>query len=178
MSHLAIYNESGSLISETSDASKISEELNNVGILFKRWPAPHHISASMTPEEIMAAYKTEIDNFIKEGGYQTVDVVSMNADHPEKLALRQKFLSEHTHAEDEIRFFVEGEGLFTLHIKDKVYAVLCCKNDLISVPAGTSHWFDMGEYPSFTAIRFFNNPTGWIAQYTGSNIAKAFPLFE
>lgn len=92
-----------------------------------------------------------------------------------KDALREKFLNEHTHGEDEVRFFVEGAGLFCLHIGDEVFQVLCEKNDLISVPAHTPHWFDMGSEPNFTAIRIFDNPEGWIAQFTGDDIASAYP---
>ena len=113
-----------------------------------------------------------------ERGYVTVDVISLTSDHPQKAELRAKFLEEHRHAEDEVRFFVAGRGLFTLHIEDKVYAVLCEKNDLISVPAGTRHWFDMGEHPHFVAIRLFNNPEGWVAQFTGEDIAGRFPRLE
>ncbi len=54
-------------------------------------------------------------------------------------------------------------------------SVLCEKNDLISVPAHTPHWFDMGSEPNFTAIRIFDNPEGWIAQFTGDDIASAYP---
>ena len=110
-----------------------------------------------------------------ENGYQSWDVISLRADNPQKDALREKFLNEHTHGEDEVRFFVEGAGLFCLHIGDEVYQVLCEKNDLISVPAGTPHWFDMGSEPNFTAIRIFDNPEGWVAKFTGSEIAAGFP---
>jgi 1,2-dihydroxy-3-keto-5-methylthiopentene dioxygenase len=73
---------------------------------------------------------------------------------------------------------VEGKGLFSLHIDDKVFEVLCEKGDLISVPANTAHWFDMGPRPRFVAIRFFNNPEGWVANYTGSPIAEQFSRLE
>src|SRR5690606_23110267 len=96
----------------------------------------------------------------------------------DKAALRAKFLDEHTHAEDEVRFFVAGKGLFNLHIDEHVYAVLCEKGDVISVRAGVKHWFDMGEYPRFTAIRLFNNPDGWVAHFTGDTIAEQYPLLE
>ncbi len=56
--------------------------------------------------------------------------------------------------------------------------MLCEKNDLISVPAGTKHWFDMGEEPHFVAIRLFNNPEGWVAKFTGDAIAKSSPGLE
>ncbi|HBB24566.1 MAG TPA: acireductone dioxygenase, partial [Pseudomonas sp.] len=129
-------------------------------------------------EDVIAAYRPQIDRLMAERGYVTVDVISVSRDHPQKDELRAKFLDEHRHAEDEVRFFVAGRGLFTLHIEDMVYAVLCEKNDLISVPAGTRHWFDMGEQPSFVAIRLFNNPDGWTAQFTGERIADQFPRLD
>jgi 1,2-dihydroxy-3-keto-5-methylthiopentene dioxygenase len=124
---------------------------------------------------VINAYRADIDRLMAEGGYQTVDVVSLNPDHPDRAALRQKFLNEHTHSEDEVRFFVGGSGLFTLHPSDKVYEVLCEAGDLISVPANTRHWFDMSEQPYFIAIRLFNNPAGWVANFTGTDIAQRFP---
>ena len=90
----------------------------------------------------------------------------------------QKFLSEHLHTEDEVRFFVEGSGAFYLHLNGKVYQAVLVRGDLISVPAGTLHWFDMGPDPEFTAMRWFNNPEGWVAQYSGSEIATRFPKYE
>ena len=124
---------------------------------------------------MIAAYREDIDRLMLEEGYKTVDVVSLNRDHPDKAALRQKFLSEHTHSEDEVRFFVAGSGQFTLHLGDKVYDILCEQGDLIGVPDGTRHWFDMSEQPHFVAIRLFNNPAGWVANFTDDPIAERFP---
>ena len=102
----------------------------------------------------------------------------MTPEHPERSALRNKFLSEHTHSEDEVRFFVEGRGLFSLHIEDEVLSVLCERGDLIHVPAGTKHWFDMGSRPQFCALRFFNNPAGWVADFSNDPIAERFPRLD
>jgi 1,2-dihydroxy-3-keto-5-methylthiopentene dioxygenase len=88
------------------------------------------------------------------------------------------FITEHFHRDFEVRFFVDGRGLFYLHIGDKVYCVLCKKNDLISVPANTSHWFDMGSAPDFKAIRLFTTDEGWVAEFTGSDISGKFPDFD
>ncbi|MCI4239589.1 acireductone dioxygenase, partial [Dickeya dianthicola] len=74
-----------------------------------------------------------IDKLVAEKGYQSWDVISMRADNPQKAALRTKFLSEHTHGEDEVRFFVEGAGLFCLHVDGRIFQILCEKNDLLSV---------------------------------------------
>ena len=159
----------------STTGSEIQQQLNAKGVRFERWQADRDLGRDPNPESVIAAYQHAIDSLVQEKGYQSWDVISLRADNPQKEALRDKFLNEHTHGEDEVRFFVEGAGLFCLHIGNEVFQVLCEKNDLISVPAGTPHWFDMGSEPNFTAIRIFDNPEGWIAQFTGSEIAVGFP---
>lgn len=156
----------------------IAAELGTRGVRFERWNASFPVAAGDSQESVIAAYQKDIDRLKAEGGYQTVDVVSLQASHPQKDALRKKFLDEHTHGEDEVRFFVAGSGLFSLHIGSEVCEVLCEQGDLISVPALTKHWFDMGDEPSFVAIRLFINPAGWVAQFTGSPIASLFPRYD
>ena len=78
----------------------------------------------------------------------------------------------------EVRFFVDGRGLFFLHPDENVYAVLCEKGDLLSVPAGVKHWFDTGAEPHLKVIRLFTTPEGWVAQYTGDAIADGLPKME
>lgn len=175
MSQLCIYPEDApdQVLLETQDADQIQQALAAVGVAFRRWPL-HAVTES---EQVLAAYAAEIADLQAEGGYQAVDVVAMTPDHPQRAVFRQKFLSEHTHSEDEVRFFVQGAGLFVLHLLDKVYAITCEAGDLINVPAGTKHWFDMGASPSFTAVRLFTNPEGWVAQFTGDEIAELFPKY-
>jgi 1,2-dihydroxy-3-keto-5-methylthiopentene dioxygenase len=55
-----------------------------------------------------------------------------------------------------------------------VFDAHCVQGDLISVPAGTRHWFDAGERPFFTALRVFSDQSGWVAQYTGDDISDRF----
>lgn len=180
MSFLNIYNDndSSSAVLSTSSFADIASELKSVGVRFEQWSAASAVTADSTPEEVIASYQSDIERLIKEDGYQTVDAISLGADNPAKDDLRKKFLDEHTHSEDEVRFFVRGNGLFYLHLEQKVYVVFCQAGDLISVPANTSHWFDMGAEPNFTAIRLFNNPEGWVANYTGKDIATKFPKYE
>jgi 1,2-dihydroxy-3-keto-5-methylthiopentene dioxygenase len=179
MSHLAIYADDAPAapLVETADREAIAAELAAIGVRFEHW-GTRPIAADAGQDDVLAAYAAEIDRLKAHGGYQAVDVIRMVPDHPHLAALRAKFLDEHTHAEDEVRVFVEGEGLFTLHAKARVFNVLCGVGDLISVPAGTPHWFDMGPRPRFTAIRLFTNPEGWVAHYTGSGIAARFPRHE
>jgi len=162
----------------SEDGAEISRRLGEAGVRFERWTATRDVAPGAPLEDVIAAYAPEVERLKAEQGYTTVDVISMRPDHPERDALREKFRSEHTHSEDEVRFFVAGEGLFTLHIGPKVYEVLCRRDDLISVPQGTPHWFDMGPEPSFVAIRLFVDPAGWVASYTGSDIAARFGSLE
>ncbi|MEJ2059232.1 MAG: acireductone dioxygenase [Gammaproteobacteria bacterium] len=178
MSHLTIFPDDDPA-SRTDYAAfeDIARELNAAGIRFERWTANAPLAAGTSQEETIAAYRADVDRLMADCGFQSVDVVSMHPEHPDREALRAKFLDEHTHGEDEVRFFVAGAGLFDIHMDGKVYAVLCERGDLISVPAGTPHWFDMGAAPHFIAIRLFGNPDGWKASFTGSDIAARFPRY-
>ncbi|MCI5065569.1 cupin domain-containing protein [bacterium] len=180
MSNLRIYREDTptDILRETSAGEEISSLLREHGVRFERWEAATPIADTATQEEIIEAYRAQVDQLMSEEGYQSYDVINMYQDHPEKEAFRSKFRAEHTHSEDEVRFFVKGKGLFTLHIGEEVYEVICEKNDLISVPAGIPHWFDMGNAPSFTCIRLFDSKDGWVAHYTGSPIASEFSALE
>ena len=177
MSRLRIFSETApqTPISVHHDHADVAHELAKVGVRFEQWEASQPIAPGASQDEVIAAYRADIDRLMAEEGYQAVDVISLKPDHPDRATLRQKFLSEHTHSEDEVRFFVAGAGQFTLHLGDKVYDVLCEQGDLIGVPDGTRHWFDMSEAPYFVAIRLFTNKDGWVAQFTGEDIAQRFP---
>jgi len=163
---------------KTTDAERIAAELERRGLRFQRWPAEASLPAGADQAAILAAYAEEIGRVQAEGSYPTVDAIRLTPNHPDRLALREKFLAEHTHGEDEVRFFVEGRGLFCLHLEGEVLQVLCESGDWISVPAGTRHWFDMGPEPSFCALRFFDNPEGWVARFTGDPIAERYPRLD
>ncbi|MCG6896275.1 MAG: cupin [Thiocapsa sp.] len=179
MSELRVYSENGPPSESVCiEPAEIRRELGEIGVNFERWRADSALSAEATSDEVIAAYRRDIDRLMNDCGFSSVDVLRMTPDHPDRDALRAKFLEEHTHAEFEVRFFVEGSGLFYLHARERVYAVICEQGDLISVPHGTAHWFDMGPRPSFTAIRLFTNPEGWVANFTGSDIASRFPRYE
>lgn len=162
----------------SADHAAIADQLREVGVRFEQWEAQAPVEPGASQEAVIAAYRKDIDRLMAEGGYQAVDVISLAPDHPDKDALRRKFLDEHRHSEDEVRFFVAGSGLFTLHIGERVYEVLCEAGDLIGVPDNTRHWFDMGPQPRFIAIRLFTNPAGWVANFTGEDIAQRFPRYE
>lgn len=180
MSRLRIFRETDpqTVLLEAGSLADIARELAEIGVGFERWHAAADVTAGDPPEAIMQAYRADIDRLVETHGFNSVDVVSIAPGHPDREALRAKFLEEHTHEEAEVRFFVDGSGLFSLHVGDRVYEVLCTRGDLIHVPDRATHWFDMGPEPEFVAIRFFTNPDGWVGDFTGSDIAGRFPRYE
>ena len=160
------------------DFDDIAERLMGLGVQFERWAAEREFAADADGDTVLAAYAGPVERLKGLYGFQSADVISVGPEHPQKDPLRAKFLDEHVHSDFEVRFFVEGRGLFYLHPDDKVYALLCEKGDLISVPANVKHWFDMGGRPNLRCIRLFTTPEGWLADFTGSDIAQRFPKLE
>lgn len=161
----------------TEDHAEMARQLKKINVDFEQWAASQPVKPGDTPEAIMAAYRADIDRLVADNGFKSVDVVSIAPDNPKREEMRGKFLDEHFHKEDEVRFFVAGSGMFTLHVDGQVYEILCEQGDLIAVPDGTTHWFDMGPEPSFVAIRFFTEPDGWVGHFTGTDIAQRFPRY-
>ncbi|ABI63164.1 1,2-dihydroxy-3-keto-5-methylthiopentene dioxygenase [Granulibacter bethesdensis] len=177
MSRLTIYADStpDAPLLRTEDPERIAQELSSIGVRFERWSSAVTPSPDDDEATILAAYRPYLNALMGETGAGTADVIRLRPDTPNLPALRQKFLSEHTHTEDEVRFFVHGSGNFILHVDDRVYDAHCTQGDLISVPTGIKHWFDAGETPFVTALRVFTDTTGWVAHYTGDPIADHFP---
>ncbi|MGH8380641.1 1,2-dihydroxy-3-keto-5-methylthiopentene dioxygenase [Pseudomonas sp.] len=171
MSSLTVYHQSTPDIPNKvlTHLEDIAATLAEQGVRFERWQASTPIQPGASEQEVIGAYQQSIDKLMAEQGCIHADVIR-EAD--------AGLLDEHTCAEDQLRFFAAGRGLFSLHIEDYIYTVLCEKGDLIGVPAGTRHWVDMGADPRFVAIRVFNRPEGRTANFTGDKIAEAFPRLD
>jgi 1,2-dihydroxy-3-keto-5-methylthiopentene dioxygenase len=180
MTQLIVYSaaDASNVLLDTIDFDVISKQLEPTGARIERWKTATPLATEATSEDILEAYKAQLDRLKSERGYVNADVIHVRPGNPNWPALRHKFLAEHTHDEDEVRFFVEGSGAFYLHIEDKVYQVVGTADDLLSVPQGTKHWFDGGPEGNFTVIRLFNDPKGWVAHYTGDEIATYVPNYE
>jgi 1,2-dihydroxy-3-keto-5-methylthiopentene dioxygenase len=175
MSRLTVWDAAtGRQVLATEEPERIAAELKAAGVRFERWPRAD-LPADAGAEAILAAYRPHLDAFLGETGAGTADVIKLTPDHPQKDAMRAKFLSEHTHTEDEVRFFHEGTGNFVLHLDGKVFDAQCGPGDLISVPANAKHWFDAGPNPSFAVVRVFTDTSGWTPHYTGTDMAERFP---
>ncbi len=167
----------------TTGVEEITARLREVGVEFARWTATAELPPGASSEDVLAAYADDVER-LGATGYTTVDVVRLVPDDADPhwpdtaAAARGKFLAEHTHDDDEVRYFVEGSGAFYLRLGGDVVIVRCEAGDLLSVPAGTRHWFDMGTRPHFAAIRFFRDPDGWVGHFTGDEIASRFEPYD
>jgi len=153
----------------------VAERLAKVGIDYERWEPAHALPRGATAAEVLEAYKDEIDRLKARGGYVTADVIDVTAATPGLDAMLARFSREHWHDEDEVRFIVRGSGLFHIHPKDgPVLAIEVTPGDLIRVPRGTRHWFDLCASRDIRAIRLFQDPAGWTPHYTDSGAEKGF----
>ena len=159
------------------DPLAVRQFLDLRGIVNERWSADRDLPSSATNEQVLAAYDYLLKPLMKKYRYHTTDVIAVDGQTPNLEGIREKFLREHTHSEDEVRVFVEGHGLFWFHTEggdDEVFALLCEQGDLISVPANTKHWFDLGDPPKVRAIRIFTDQAGWVPHYTNSGIDQRY----
>ena len=145
------------------------------GIDYERWTPEHPLAPDASPETVLAGYAREIDALKSRGGYVTADVIDVKPDTPNLDLMLAKFNQEHWHDEDEVRFIIDGRGLFHVHVgSEPVFAIEVEAGDLIRVPRGTHHWFDLCADRRIRAIRLFQDVSGWTPHYTGSGVDQGF----
>ncbi len=158
-----------------TEAGAVRDYLAGIGIDYERWETSRPVSPGAPQEEILVAYSAEIDRLKTQGGYVTADVIDVNAETPNLEAMLKKFSSEHWHDEDEVRFIIEGRGLFHIHPQQgAVVAIEVEAGDLIRVPRGTWHWFDLCADRRIRAIRLFQDAAGWTPRYTQSGVDRNY----
>jgi 1,2-dihydroxy-3-keto-5-methylthiopentene dioxygenase len=148
------------------DSTAINEFLKPHGIRYEKWDVEGRIGRDASNEEILAAYAPEIERLKAEGGYVTADVINVNPETPNLDAMLARFDKEHTHSEDEVRFTVAGSGVFHIHpASGPVFSITVESGDLINVPAGTRHWFNLCRSKTIRCIRLFEDMSGWTPEY-------------
>ncbi len=158
-----------------SDQASVAEYLASVGIDYERWEPAQPVEPGAPPEAVLSAYRSEIGRLKLRGGYVTADVIDVTPQTPGLEAMLAKFNREHWHDEDEVRFILEGRGLFHIRPRSgRVIAIEVEAGDLIRVPRGTWHWFDLCSDRRIRAIRLFQNPAGWTPHYTDSGVDKNY----
>lgn len=156
------------------DPTEIKAFLEPFGIWHECWEVAGRIDADATNEQILDAYAPEIERLKQQGGYVTADVINVTAETPGLDAMLAKFDKEHTHSEDEVRFTVEGRGVFWIHPPGgSVFSIEVESGDLINVPAGTKHWFHLCDDRTIRCIRLFEDPSGWTPEYMADPVHEA-----
>jgi 1,2-dihydroxy-3-keto-5-methylthiopentene dioxygenase len=158
-----------------TDFDAVRDYLAGIGIEHERWQTNAVLPRDATPDQVLNAYSAEIDRLKRRGGYATADVIDISADTPGLDAMLARFNIEHSHDEDEVRFILAGRGLFHVHPKQgPVVAIEVGAGDLIRVPRGTLHWFDLCGDRRIRAIRLFQDTAGWTPLYTNSGVDRNF----
>jgi 1,2-dihydroxy-3-keto-5-methylthiopentene dioxygenase len=158
-----------------TDAEAVTAFLATHGIEYEQWAPDERVDADATAEMVLAAYANKVEALKARGGYQTADVIDVKPDTPNLETMLARFTREHWHDEDEVRFIIEGRGLFHVHPADRpVFAIEVEAGDLIRVPRGTHHWFDLCADRRIRAIRLFQDPSGWTPHYTDSGVDQGF----
>jgi 1,2-dihydroxy-3-keto-5-methylthiopentene dioxygenase len=154
---------------------EIAEFLARHAIDYEQWAPGAGVTADGSPADVLSAFAPQVEALKARGGYVTADVIDVKPDTPNLDVMLAKFNREHWHDEDEVRFIVEGRGLFHVHPPaGPVFAIEVEAGDLIRVPRGTHHWFDLCADRRIRAIRLFQDPSGWTPHYTESGVDQGF----
>ena len=157
-----------------TDDEEIRSCLKKYGIDYERWPLTRGLPVDASAEEVLDAYATEIDELKARGSYVTADVIDVTPQTPGIEEMLAKFDREHWHDEDEVRFVISGHGLFHIHADSVVLAIEVEAGDLIRVPRGTKHWFNLCSDRRIRAIRLFQDTSGWTPHYTESKVDRNY----
>ena len=107
-----------------------------------------------------------LESIKREHGYVDEDFVELRSDMPNLDVICAKFDREHSHSEDEVRYVVEGEGIFDVRDEtDRWIRIEVAAGDLIVIPANTHHRFYLTEKKQIRCMRLFANHDGWTPLY-------------
>lgn len=155
--------------------NEIRDYLAGIGIEYERWEVAAEVAADASAEQVLSAYAPQVEELKRRGGYVTADVIDVKSDTPGLDTMLAKFNIEHRHDEDEVRYIVAGRGLFHIHPPaGPVVALEVEAGDLIRVPRGTLHWFDLCGDRRIRAIRLFQDASGWTPHYTNSGVDRGY----
>ena len=156
-----------------TDRAGVEKALKAAGVIYEVWGTerlPKSLSSrNLSQEEkdqLLKAFDAELKRLYQTRGYKTADVVTLYPDTPNLDVMLAKFDKNHIHTDDEVRFIVQGRGVFTLFPKggEAIDAELH-PGDFITVPANYKHYFKLCADRQITAIRVFTDPAGWVANY-------------
>ncbi|GAB1541174.1 cupin domain-containing protein [Scytonema sp. NUACC21] len=164
-----------------TDLTNIAQELAPLNIQLDRWAVgdSQQLRQLLAQDSLSEDEKEQtlafLDGYFEElkhtAGYQTRDLIVLHPGIPNLDGMLAKFDKIHTHAEDEVRYIIDGEGIFGFVRPDGSQVELTVHpEEYINVPAGTEHWFYLTPARRIKAVRYFTGTEGWTPQYTGTEI--------
>ncbi|MCE7872802.1 cupin domain-containing protein [bacterium CPR1] len=157
------------------------------GIGYQQWdvskvPAELRTFGKLDEDEqrrLLATWGDQIDRLMRSNDYKTADVLAVSDETVPNLdAVLDKFRPEHYHTEDEVRFVISGHGMFGIHQDqpdERTFEVHVGPGDLLMVPQGTWHWFDLKEDRCIQCVRLFQDMSGWTPYYRTAEMPAARP---
>lgn len=137
---------------------------------------PATLRPGCAAQEFDAACADWLGTLMSEYGYRQHELFSLERNHPQKLELRARYLDEQAQASASAWLFVAGFAQLSLHLNGHVYVLRGEKGDLLELPVGTLHWFDLGEEPHLLAVRL--SAAAEAPVLSGDNIASRFPRLD
>jgi 1,2-dihydroxy-3-keto-5-methylthiopentene dioxygenase len=164
-----------------TDPGAIAPELAPLSIRLERWPTgggPELAAllgkaalADAEKEQVLAALDGYFQQLRRDAGYKTRDLIVLHPELPGLEGMLAKFDRCHTHDADEVRYIIDGEGVFGFVRPDgSQVELLVSPGEYINVPAGTEHWFVLTPLRRIKAVRYFTTTEGWAPRYTGTAI--------
>lgn len=155
MSSLAVYQHTSSELPNKilNHADDIASTLAAAGIDYRQVELPAALRPGCEQAEFDAAYGLWLQAFMGKEGYVQQELFNLQRNHPQKLELRARHLDEQSQSTASAWLFLGGFAQLSLHIDDHVYMLQGEKGDLLSLPAGTRYWFDLGEEPHALVVR-------------------------
>lgn len=113
-----------------------------------------------------AAYQPHLDGLRQDRGYIEQDIIALTPETPNLDAICAKFDGEHHHDDDEVRFVLDGGGIFDIRSRDDRWMrVEVEAGDLIVVPKGRHHRFELTDAKMIRCVRLFKDQAGWVPHY-------------
>ena len=159
----------------TTDIDRIGQTLAPLHVRLAQWPIQNQVEPLLQKsqltdtekETVAAAHDLYFEQLKEESGYQSRDLIVLHPDIPNLDALLEKFSRIHTHDDDEVRYIVDGSGIFGFVLPNEEQVLLTVEaGEFINVPKDTEHWFVLTEQKSIKALRYFTTTEGWTPNYT------------
>lgn len=164
-----------------TEPGAIGAELAPLSIRLDGWPIgenPELLAllarpqlADVEKQQVLAGLDGYFRQLERDAGYRSRDLIVLHPELPGLQGMLEKFDRCHTHDADEVRYIVDGEGVFGFVRPDgSQVELLVNAGEYINVPAGTEHWFYLTPLRRIKAVRYFTTTEGWVPRYTGTAI--------